>query len=454
MIMYNAHQAPLLVDLPVLSVRGSLLLVEEPAMSRQLQLQLPLWRWRRRLLLLLQLLLLVSAVGGDTGGGDAQLSDEEAAAHGNMARLLDGYDDGMYKTMRDDAPRTAAYTEAIQRLAPGKVVLDIGTGQFALLASIAAKAGARYVYAIEGNRQAFERAKLAVAEQNLTDRVGVLFGYSANVSLQELPPPPSSVDEAGADAKAGSAEWPGVQLVIHELLGEIAGMEGAAYAIADAHRRHIAPPAAQHAGAEAPRVSVPYGARTFIAPTAFPPPEYWSKLPVPVIMTPGTTFLKLWEFPTQSLLSEWQEFETLEFDRPETLTIVSTKILTFLVGASDGHRSNGDDERGDDGGEEPEPESDGLPFAGFVCYMDVDLVAQGAREIDTLRDKTHWAQQMLLFESTTVFPGDVITLEATVDNTQGPFTVYTFDASVDGSSDGTSTSKRRSLGRVVLDEHF
>ena len=50
-----------------------------------------------------------------------------AAAHQNMARLLDGYDDAMYKTMRDDAPRTAAYRAAIEALAPGKVVLDIGT---------------------------------------------------------------------------------------------------------------------------------------------------------------------------------------------------------------------------------------------------------------------------------------------------------------------------------------
>jgi hypothetical protein len=205
-----------------------------------------------------------------------------------------------YKTMRDDAPRTAAYEAAIRKLAPGKVVLDIGTGQFALLASIAAKAGARYVYAIEGNRQAFERAKLAVAEQNLTDRIGVLHGYSANVSLRELPPPPSAAHAGVADTVDG--EWPGVQLVIHELLGEIAGMEGAAYAIADAHRRHVA--TAQQPDAVAPRVSVPYGARSFVAPTAFPPPAYWSKLPVPVIMTPGTTFLKLWSYPTQSLLSE------------------------------------------------------------------------------------------------------------------------------------------------------
>ena len=42
---------------------------------------------------------------------------------------------------RQEAPRTAAYSEAIQKLAPGKVVLDIGTGQFALLAFIAQRLG-------------------------------------------------------------------------------------------------------------------------------------------------------------------------------------------------------------------------------------------------------------------------------------------------------------------------
>ena len=42
-----------------------------------------------RMLLLRLLLLRLLLVGGD------QLSGREAAAHANMARLLDGYDDGM-----------------------------------------------------------------------------------------------------------------------------------------------------------------------------------------------------------------------------------------------------------------------------------------------------------------------------------------------------------------------
>ena len=45
--------------------------------------------------------------------------------------------------------------------------------------------------------------------------------------------------------------------------------------------------------------------------------------------------------------------------------------------------------------------------------------------------------------------GDVITLRSTVDNTRGPFTVYTFVASL--MRDGAAPAP---LGTVVLDEHY
>jgi hypothetical protein len=86
----------------------------------------------RRLVLVLVLVPVLDAEPG--------VSDDAAAGHAHMGRLLDGYGDGMYKTMRDDALRTEAYRAAIQRLARGKVVLDIGTGQFALLARFAGAA--------------------------------------------------------------------------------------------------------------------------------------------------------------------------------------------------------------------------------------------------------------------------------------------------------------------------
>ena len=57
-----------------------------------------------------------------------------------------------YEAMRDDAPRTSRFARAIARRLQqrqAQTVLDIGTGPFALLAVIAARAGAKKVYAIE-----------------------------------------------------------------------------------------------------------------------------------------------------------------------------------------------------------------------------------------------------------------------------------------------------------------
>ena len=141
-------------------------------------------------------------------------------------------------------------------------------------------------------------------------------------------------------------------------------------------------------------------------------------------MSPGTTFLKLWEFPTSSLLGSWEVFETLEFDRPETLATVTTMTLKFVVeaavaetetetepderqageaasvvkeeeepGSADGEvGAEGEEDFGGDGDDEyddllmgyaDEDEEDagevragGVEFAGFVCYMDVDLLEE------------------------------------------------------------------------------
>ncbi|KAH8097791.1 protein-arginine omega-N asymmetric methyltransferase [Aureococcus anophagefferens] len=51
-------------------------------------------------------------------------------------------DDAVYSSLKNDAVRMGAYLRAIARAAPGKRVLDVGTGPEALLAVAAAKAGA------------------------------------------------------------------------------------------------------------------------------------------------------------------------------------------------------------------------------------------------------------------------------------------------------------------------
>jgi len=80
------------------------------------------------------------------------------AVFGFELRMPQSFDPSAYKAMKDDPTRTPFFKEAIvNRLGndpESKVVLDLGTGPFALFALIAAKAGAGMVYAIEADPRA------------------------------------------------------------------------------------------------------------------------------------------------------------------------------------------------------------------------------------------------------------------------------------------------------------
>src|SRR5438045_7987843 len=69
------------------------------------------------------------------------------------------YDDLLYQMMIADSPRTNGYRRAVQRIAPGKTVVDIGTGQDALWSIASAQAGAQRVYGIEVIPEAAELAR-------------------------------------------------------------------------------------------------------------------------------------------------------------------------------------------------------------------------------------------------------------------------------------------------------
>lgn len=152
-----------------------------------------------------------------------------------------GYPDGYFEKLRDDEERTAAYRAAIERLAPGRVCLEIGTGGLALLAIIAAEAGAAHVYAIEANEAVAASAERAVAEAGLSDKISIIVGYSSDVTLPE-----------------GAAP----DLLIHEILGEFAGAEGVVMAVNDARERHVRPSALVR--------SIPARALSLLAPMELP----------------------------------------------------------------------------------------------------------------------------------------------------------------------------------------
>jgi amino acid adenylation domain-containing protein/non-ribosomal peptide synthase protein (TIGR01720 family) len=115
------------------------------------------------------------------------------------------YDDVVYSSMANDQRRNKMYRESFERHLKGKVVVDIGTGPFAILSRIAIDAGAERVYAIDLLESTANKARQTVYELGLSDKIIVLQGDARTIQLPEL-----------------------VDFCISEIVGGIGGSEGAA----------------------------------------------------------------------------------------------------------------------------------------------------------------------------------------------------------------------------------
>jgi hypothetical protein len=170
-----------------------------------------------------------------------------------------------YKSMVDDKSRTPAFKLAISSrlsLHPPltQVVMDLGTGPFAILAIQAAKSGARKVYAVEAIAKAADLAKAAVKKAERKGEIPsgvieVIEGLSTRIDLPEK-----------------------VDLCVSEIVGSISSEEGLHASLRDAHLRHVKDP-------NSPSSFIPVRAQTLAAPASYTlhkamgPPEYdWGKL--------------------------------------------------------------------------------------------------------------------------------------------------------------------------------
>ena len=212
-----------------------------------------------------------------------------------------------YEGMRDDKDRTEAYRRAIAAAASGHIVLDIGTGALALLALFAAEAGAKHVYALEVQEAAYEAAKATVAASPFADKVTVIRAFSTDSALT-LPAAPT--------------------LLVHELIGEVAGEEGVVAAITDARKRHLSPSAT-------PPLSIPSRSRSLVAPCEFPDAAYCESLPSCLLDVPGQSrALKLLALPMSARLSASQTFEDLRFESASPEALQSSELV--FVASRDG----------------------------------------------------------------------------------------------------------------------
>jgi predicted RNA methylase len=92
--------------------------------------------------------------------------------------------EGVFNCLIDEA-RTAAFESAIKStVRRGDVVVDMGTGS-GVLAMFAARAGARRVYAVEGDERNIQHLNATLAANGLQDRVVILAGDATTIDLPE-----------------------------------------------------------------------------------------------------------------------------------------------------------------------------------------------------------------------------------------------------------------------------
>lgn len=128
------------------------------------------------------------------------------------------YDETLYRTMTADSSRNERFRAALSVLAPGRTVLDIGTGQGLNWARKSVLLGARRVVAVEVMAESYGIADDNRRRWGLTDHVTLLHGSSTELEI---------------DPKA--------EVCVSEIIGSVAGAEGAAAVLTDARRRHLVP---------------------------------------------------------------------------------------------------------------------------------------------------------------------------------------------------------------------
>ena len=279
-----------------------------------------------------------------------------------------------YAAMRDDQLRTEAYAAAIrERVSMGAAtVLDIGTGPFALLATIAANAGARKVYAIERTPSVAQEAQKFVEDAGLQEVISVISGNSQDVVLPEK-----------------------VDLIVSELVGNVATGEGVVETIRDARRRFL-----REDLLTKPEAMIPARCQTAIAPVMYVNHE--------LLAAKGPEFLRPFKLFSETkdllFLSEPQlleDFDLCSFGGPGVGDLQENEDLDFLI--------------------EKSPSLWPLLFSGFALWPRV--VVDPQRVVDIQNAASHWSYVVALMskERIPLSPGQRIALHSEVDLRKVPY---------------------------------
>lgn len=273
------------------------------------------------------------------------------------------YDPFLYTTMTTDEERNRRFRTALAHLAPDRRILDIGTGQDLLWAREGVQAGARYAVAIEVIEDAFHKAAANLPTLASPDRITLLLGESTQLRFA-----------------------PRADVCVAEIIGSLAGAEGAAAVLADARTRLLEP-----GGLVIPHRAATLGAAVRLSDLLPGQPVAFAEAALPYLRSifdwhgsPFDVRLRVENPSADALLSEGAPVEVLDFNGDlRTQQRTTTSLAITRTGLVDGV----------------------LTWLNLWCLPDEE-------PLDALRMKTNWASIYLpLFDSPVpVEPGDVLEL--------------------------------------------
>jgi protein arginine N-methyltransferase 1 len=291
------------------------------------------------------------------------------------------FDRVSHYTYQTDTVRNIPYQKALSKHVKNKIVLDIGTGPGAFWAIKAAEAGAKHVYGVEVIDKQYQRAcRAAQAYKNVT----ILKGAS-NEMTQEL------MNNKPAD------------VLIHEIIGEIAGCEGVYSSI-----KH----AKQHLLIKNP-IIIPDRVISTIAATEELRPNkltqlwgrFWYRNQMKCLRDTYANdchFYEINNYPKALMMSDNFVFEDIHATNAMDTHQVREQKITITRKAN---------------------------WSGFI--ISIKILFDDGDVIDAFKDKTNWAPVYVRMteEPISLEMGDVIFLKTSIDySTEIP--AYTFETTI------------------------
>ncbi|MEU8544811.1 class I SAM-dependent methyltransferase [Streptomyces sp. NPDC048717] len=273
------------------------------------------------------------------------------------------YDEFLYSTMTTDHERSERFLAALAELAPGRRVLDIGTGEDLLWARESVKAGAEHAVAVEVIEGAFDKAADTLTALDRRDRITLLRGESTTLRFA-----------------------PRAEICVAEIIGSMAGAEGAAAVLADARASHLVP-----RGRVVPHRAVTLAAAVRLADLLPGQPVAFAEASLPYLESvfdwnggPFDIRLRVENPHTDALLCDGRPVEVLDFNG-ELRTEQRTTTRLDITRASH--------------------------VDGVLTWLNLWCLP-GEEPLDALRTKTNWASIYFpLFDRPLpVAPGDVLEL--------------------------------------------